>query len=229
MTVPRKNKMQFLTIDFETYYDREYSLTKLTTEEYVRDDRFEVIGVSVKVNDDESEWFSGTFAETKAWLEQFNWADSMALAHNMMFDSAILSWRFGLRPVAYFDTLCMARAVDGVEVGNSLAKLADRYGIGQKGTEVLLAIGKHRKDFSPEELAQYGKYCCNDVDITKALFDILGPHFSGTEFKLIDLTLRMYAEPMLELNLRYLSNTLRTLKTARKNCLQTQTELIRSL
>lgn len=219
MTVPRKNKMQFLTIDFETYYDREYSLTKLTTEEYVRDDRFEVIGVSVKVNDDESEWFSGTFAETKAWLEQFNWADSMALAHNMMFDSAILSWRFGLRPVAYFDTLCMARAVDGIEVGNSLAKLADRYGVGQKGTEVLLAIGKRRKDFSPEELAQYGKYCCNDVDITKALFDILGPHFSGTEFKLIDLTLRMYAEPLLELNLPLLEQHLEDVKERKEKLL----------
>ena len=33
--------MKILTIDFETYYDREYSLSKLTTEEYVRDDRFE--------------------------------------------------------------------------------------------------------------------------------------------------------------------------------------------
>ena len=34
-----------ITIDFETYYDKEYSLSKLTTEEYIRDKKFEVIGV----------------------------------------------------------------------------------------------------------------------------------------------------------------------------------------
>jgi hypothetical protein len=45
-----------LTIDFETYYDREFSLSKMTTEEYVRDDRFEVIGVAVKVDDGETVW-----------------------------------------------------------------------------------------------------------------------------------------------------------------------------
>ena len=40
--------MKILTVDFETYYDREYSLLRLTTEEYVRSDKFEVIGVAVK-------------------------------------------------------------------------------------------------------------------------------------------------------------------------------------
>jgi hypothetical protein len=92
MTVPRKKKMQLATIDFETYYDREYSLSKITTEEYVHDDRFEVIGVSVKIDDGPTEWFSGTFNETKAWLERIDWSVTGAIAHNMMFDSAILSW-----------------------------------------------------------------------------------------------------------------------------------------
>ena len=42
--------MDLITIDFETYYDKDFSLSKLTTEEYIRDPRFEVIGVAVKVN-----------------------------------------------------------------------------------------------------------------------------------------------------------------------------------
>ena len=87
--------MNILTIDFETYYAVDFSLTKLTTEEYVRDDLFEVIGVSVKENDGEPQWFSGTHQETKEWLNQFDWDNSFALAHNAMFDSAILSWTFG--------------------------------------------------------------------------------------------------------------------------------------
>jgi DNA polymerase len=42
--------MELITLDFETYYSREYSLSKITTEAYVRDPRFEVIGVGVKLN-----------------------------------------------------------------------------------------------------------------------------------------------------------------------------------
>ena len=49
--------MNIITIDFETYYDKDYSLSKMTTEEYIRDERFEVIGVSVKVGDAEPVWF----------------------------------------------------------------------------------------------------------------------------------------------------------------------------
>ena len=47
--------MQLITIDFETYYDLAFSLSKLTTEEYIRDPRFEVIGVSVKVGTDDAQ------------------------------------------------------------------------------------------------------------------------------------------------------------------------------
>ena len=89
--------MDLITLDFETYYDRDFSLTKVTTEEYIRDDRFEVIGVGVKVNDGNTEWFSGTHSETADWLSNYDWANSFLLAHNTLFDGAILSWRFGDR------------------------------------------------------------------------------------------------------------------------------------
>ena len=89
--------MKLLTVDFETYYDKAFSLSKLTTEEYIRDDRFEVIGVAVQVDDDPPEWFSGTQKETAAWLNQFDWVNSFVLAHNTQFDGAILSWIFGIK------------------------------------------------------------------------------------------------------------------------------------
>jgi len=90
--------MNILTIDFETYYSQTYSLSKMTTEEYIRGDEFEVIGVSVQVDAEEPLWFTGTHEETKQWLGQFDWGNSFALAHNAMFDSAILSWIFDIRP-----------------------------------------------------------------------------------------------------------------------------------
>ena len=149
--------MNILTIDFETYYARDFSLTKVTTEEYVRDDRFEVIGVAVKENDGKAIWYSGSHEFISICLSKYDWANSFALAHIAMFDSAILTWRFGIKPMAWLDTLCMARATDGLEVVNSLAKLVERYNLGAKGTEVLDALGKNRSDFSADELDAYGK------------------------------------------------------------------------
>jgi DNA polymerase I-like protein with 3'-5' exonuclease and polymerase domains len=208
--------LNILTIDFETYYAVDFSLTKLTTEEYVRDDRFEVIGVAVKCDEADPQWFSGNHQEIKEWLNQFDWDNSFALAHNAMFDSAILSWTFGIKPKAWFDTLSMARASDGLEAGNSLEKLATRYNLGVKGTEVLDAKGKHRVDFMPIDLLKYGEYCKNDVALTYDLFQILLPRFGVHELKLIDLTLKMFYDPVLFLNTPMLEQHLMQVK-ARKD------------
>jgi len=145
-----------ITIDFETYYSKDFGFNKLTTEEYVRDPRFEVIGVGVQVDDGEPIWFSGTHDEIRKFLLKYDWKHSMMLAHNTLFDGAVLHWIFNITPMIYGDTLCMARALHGVEVGGSLAKLSERYQIGVKGTEVEDAKGKTRLDFTPEDLARYG-------------------------------------------------------------------------
>ena len=201
--------MDLITIDFETYYDKDFSLSKLTTEEYVRDHQFEVIGVGIKVNNEGTEWASGTREQLKQYLHTFNWAESMVLAHNTLFDGAILSWVFDIHPRVYTDTLCIARALHGVEVGGSLRALSERYQIGTKGTEVLNAIGKRRADFSEEDLALYGDYCINDVELTYKLFNIfLKKGFPKQELMIIDMTLRMFTEPFLELDIGLLEQHL---------------------
>ena len=201
--------MDLITLDFETYYDREFSLSKMTTEEYIRDPRFEVIGIGVKVNNEPTEWASGTYEQLKRYLDTFNWQDSMVLAHNTMFDGAILAWHFDIHPRLFTDTLCIARALHGVEVGGSLKALAERYRIGAKGTEVVNALGKRRLDFSAEDLDRYGDYCVNDVELTYKLFHIfLKKGFPKTELRLIDLTLRMFIDPVLELDIGLLEQHL---------------------
>ena len=193
--------MDLITVDFETYYDRDFSRPKITTEEYVRSDLFEVIGVSVKVNNQETEWASGTHQQIKQWLQSnFEWERSFVLAHNTLFDGAILSWRFDISPRGWLDTLCMGRALHGVEVGGSLKAITERYGLGEKGTEVANALGKRRLNFSDEELARYGDYCINDVELTYKLFTILVKDFPKQELRVIDQTLRMFIDPVLELD-----------------------------
>jgi len=200
--------MDLITLDFETYYDREFSLSKLTTEAYVRDPRFEVIGVGVKVNSGETEWASGTHEQIKEYLQSFDWSDAMLLCHNTMFDGAILNWRYNICPRVYADTMCIARAIHGVETSASLRAVSEKYGVGVKGTEVVQALGKRREDFTEVELAQYGDYCVNDVDLTYKLFTIMAKGFPRQELKLIDLTLRMFVQPVLDLDLGLLEQHL---------------------
>jgi len=204
--------MNIITVDFETYYSKDLGFKTHTTEEYVRHDDFHVIGVGVAVNDEQPVWFSGTHEQIKVWFNQFDWANSFVLAHNTQFDGAIMSWLFGVRPKGWLDTLCMARALHGVDAGGSLKALAERYQVGVKGTEVDNALGLRRIDFSPEHLATYGEYCCNDVELTRSLFKLMMDGFPAKELKVIDTTLRMFVEPSLVLNLPLLESHLESVK-----------------
>jgi DNA polymerase I-like protein with 3'-5' exonuclease and polymerase domains len=188
--------MNLITLDYETFYSKDVGFKKMTTEEYVRHPEFHVIGVGVKINSGEPVWYSGTHDQVKDYLTNLtDWSDAALLCHNTMFDGCILAWHFGITPKLYLDTLCMARAIHGVEAGGSLKALAERYKLGVKGTEVDDAIGKRRIDFTPADLAQYGEYCKNDVQLTFDLFGELASVFPEDELKLIDMTLRMFIEP----------------------------------
>ena len=103
--------MNILTIDFETYYDKDFSLSKMQTDAYVLDDRFEVIGVAVKRNDEPTQWWSGTETEIEVFLRGFSIHECAVVCHNTLFDGFILSQRFGLRPKLWLDTMGMAKAL----------------------------------------------------------------------------------------------------------------------
>ena len=192
--------MSIITIDFETYYDKDYSLSKMTTEEYINDSRFEVIGVGIKYDDLQPEWYAGDDVNSALYDLSCHANKHAILCHNTLFDGAILAWRYGIKPGMWFDTLSRARAIHGVEAGGSLKALALRYELGEKGDEVVFALGKRLVDFDAVSLKRYGDYCRNDVDLTYRLFDCLSPRIPDDEFRLIDLTVRMFTEPSLRVD-----------------------------
>lgn len=209
---------KLITLDFETYYDKDYGFKKHTTEEYIRDERFEVIGVAVKA-DGVTKWVSGDHATIKEFLDSYNMHEHFVLAQNTKFDAAILSWVYDIHPLGLFDTMCMAQILHGLTESTSLANLAKLYGIGEKGHEVENAIGKRRLDFAPNELTKYGEYCINDVELTYELFCEMKDKFTAQEMKLIDLTIRMFTEPKLELNKGLLLRHLHEVKEAKEKLL----------
>ena len=191
--------MEILTLDFETYYDKDFSLSKMQTDAYVKDDRFEIIGVSIiREDEQEAQWFSGTELETAGWMHaNYDWANSAVRCHNTLFDGFILTQKLGIKPKLWMDTLSQGRMMLPYLTSHSLANLAKTLGLPAKGTEVLNAIGKRRKDFSPGEMAAYAEYCKHDTWLCRAIgqqFDKFTPTLAH---KLIDMTIRMFSEPVL--------------------------------
>ena len=164
---------KIITIDFETYWDTKegYTLTKMTTEEYIRHDLFHAFGCCVHEygSDSPTTWVRGE--GLREYFSGIDWGRTAVLAHNAQFDVSIMEWVYGVHPAFIFDTLSMARALRGVEVGNSLAKLAIDFDLPAKGTAVHSTNGVAELDEVLEfELADY---CKHDVYLCERIFDRL--------------------------------------------------------
>jgi hypothetical protein len=189
--------MNFVTLDFETYWDSDYTLSKMTTEEYVRDPRFKAHMVGVKVRDKPTVIIRGD--QISAAFSKINWGNTAVLAQHAHFDGFILSYHYGVKPAFWFDTLSMFRAIHPTESA-SLANQARVLGLPEKGAGYNIVNTRGMETLSPQDYRACAEYCKLDCDITKLAFNELKPHFPASELRLIDLTVRMFTEPILELD-----------------------------
>jgi DNA polymerase len=188
--------MNVITLDYECYFDADYSLKKMSCESYVRDNRFEPHGAAIRWDNGKTEWFSGSGLEQI--LDSIYWPDTAVLCHHAQFDGLILSHHYGIRPKLWLDTLSMARAVldSGIPLG--LDSLAKHFGLGAKNVPYDLFKGKHWDELDAATQQDIAAGCVHDVDLTWALFNKLNAGFPPSELLLIDRTIRMFTEPVLE-------------------------------
>lgn len=188
--------MDILTVDAETFWAKEYGLGSMSPLEYVMDDRFELICLSIKLNDEPTEVVFGHDDSIRA-LRSFKPERRMVIGHNLSgFDAYILAYRMGIKPRMWGCTMAMARPLHAKTTGLSLAKLVEHYGLGVKDRTVLYATkGKHLADFTDEELDAMRTYNRDDTDQCYALFRKLLPFFSAKELWQIDTVVRMRTEP----------------------------------
>lgn len=191
-----------VVLDWETAYgkhpetEENITLSKMTTEEYVRHPLFKVHGLGVKIDRDRP-FYLYKKDELITFLKTHPWDRSFVIAHHTHFDGAILSWRAGIRPAFWGDTLSMSRAVFPHEQCG-LANIARLLGVGEKGTELVHFAGKWTLTDAEQQIL--GGYCMNDVSLTAAVFDALKGHFPVSELRLIDLTIRLFTEPVLHVD-----------------------------
>jgi len=208
---------QVMVLDFETYWDSQsYTLSKMTTEEYIRDSKFKAWGMAYKfLGDDKICWVHRS--DLQAFFDKVDWTTTAVIAHNSMFDVAILAWVYGHVPCFIFDTLSMARALHGVEVGNSLAKLAARFNLPPKGKALYSTDGKTVLSHAVEE--ELAEYCKHDVFLCDAIFKELVRDFPKDELRLIDMTQRMFIQPRLVLDAELLTEVITEEKIKREGLL----------
>ena len=183
-----------ITLDFETYFDPQFSLTKMSTMEYVKDKRFKVWGVGIKVNDKPTEWYGED--ETKAALLAIDWDLATLLCHNTPFDGYILTQYYNLYPKQYADTAAMSRGLfpgESARLKEVAVRLFPTDPEMRKGDELVTAKGI--VDLPPDIEQSIAKYCIQDVDLTYAIYKKLQPDYPSDELKLIDMTTRMFCEP----------------------------------
>jgi len=195
-----------LVLDFETYFDDEYSLQRMPTLEYVRDERFQVHGAGLKLGHLDTIWLPERFLPSYfAALPK----DTEYVAHNMYFDGLVLFEHYKIVPGTYADTLSMARALLIHAPSHGLDELAKLLHLGGKVLGTLQSTKGLRTLPEPLALA-LGEYAINDVNLTAALYDKLKPGLPDDELKLIDLTMRWACRPTLQVDL------LRLLRAYRK-------------
>jgi DNA polymerase len=192
-----------VTLDFETYYDDDYSLKKMTMVKYINDPRFKIHGVGIKVNDNATVWHRGGTALIYAMdiLDDYAAEGYTFIAQNAQFDMLILTQLYNIVPKRYLCTECMSRGVfPGMpaNLADICLRLFPNDETLRKGDE--LEISKGCKDLDDTSNKIIGDYCINDVDITYAAAMRMSPALNEEEHKLISMFVRMYAEPVLVLD-----------------------------
>lgn len=189
-----------VTLDYETFYGKDYTLSgKINTSEYVRDDRFHVHGVAIKKGNGKTLWYTGR--NIALALKEIDWSKTAMVGHNTAFDGFITSEVYGHKPAFYVDTLSMSRASRGHHTRHDLDTVAKAFGHGGKVKRDALANTKDKVQLTKDEEAKLGGYAVDDVDDTYKIFWDMYPHVPDDELRLIDITMRMFCDPVLEIDI----------------------------
>ena len=183
-------------IDFETFYctKTKYSLSKMPTINYVRDKRYQTLGVAVAWNDEPSVYL--THEDFIEWAKGVNWETTAVSAYNCAFDGTVLTQQYDIYPAYYIDPMSAARALMAID-RVPLKTVAPLLGLGEKGDALVSG--------SKENTQELIDYAINDNDLARGVYKTLYPLLPKAEQDLIHLTIRGWVEPTLELDVDVLT------------------------
>ena len=191
-----------LILDFETYFDSEYTLSKMSIPEYVADDRFELMGCGFSILNggyNENPFFINRNclrAYIRGLQEVYgkNLKGCTVVEKNAKFDALILKEKFGINPPHIIDIEDLSRHYDA-RMKHDLATLAKMFKLKAKG-DTMQFKGLHYEELSKSTKADLSEYCKGDVEIESKLFKVLLPEITNAhiEIPLARHTLQLFLE-----------------------------------
>ena len=208
-----------LVLDLETYYDKQFSLRKLTVPQYVHDPRFKVHGLAIGWPEGAAE-FRTDVPQALQQLQAtygLELEGAVVVCHNALFDLYVLNHLYGVKPARVLDTLQLAHHVHGRKDRNrgqsaGLGDLARHYGLPSKQQ---LDFMEGVRDPTPGQLQQLSDYARHDVTLTRQLCFKLLPQVSRPEIELpIAMhTVKMFAHRRLKLDTAKLDELIHNAQT----------------
>jgi hypothetical protein len=210
--------MRPVVLDFETLYgkiappathphlDDNYSITAMGTEKYIRDPRFKAHGAAIKWSaNTAAQWYDER--ELRYVLKEEDWSDVFMVCHHSQFDCAILNWHYGVRPAMIGCTLAMFRLLLGNHLSVSLDSVRKHFGMPAKTTPYNLFRDKRWEEMTPQVQRLVGEGAIDEVESIWKLFGkALQMGFPVAELDVIDSIVRMFTEPVLELDTQMLAD-----------------------
>ena len=214
--------MKILCLDFETKFDTKAGHTlknKQTTEEYIRDPRFHIHGAAVGWYGEPPIWLDRE--EWEAWAKSFKWREHGCMAFHAQFEGLILWHYYGISPGFWFDPMAMARGMWGKHHAFSLDAISAYLGLEPKNIPYNLFDGKELFDLSSADYRLVTQGCCHDNWLMQQVFEYFARSFPREEYRVIDQTVRMFSEPVLELDINLLGEIWKQERAKTKENLET--------
>jgi hypothetical protein len=210
--------MRSVVLDFETLYgkiaplathphlDDNYSITAMGTEKYIRDPRFKAHGAAIKWSaNTAAQWYDER--ELRYVLKEEDWSDVFMVCHHSQFDCAILNWHYGVRPAMIGCTLAMFRLLLGNHLSVSLDSVRKHFGMPAKTTPYNLFRDKRWEEMTPQVQRMVGEGAIDEVESIWKLFGkAMQMGFPVAELDVIDSIVRMFTEPVLDLDTQMLAD-----------------------
>jgi DNA polymerase len=190
---------KIVVVDAETYWATDFSLTNKehNTSSYIRDPQFKEHCWAIKAGTKKTRGFKA--ADGIKFLQDIDWSTHALCAHNTAFDGFILAEHHGIIPSFYIDTLSMTRGLHNEVSRAKLEKIAVFYNIGEK-SKTYLAPTKGLRDLSPAIFKGLLEGCVLDTDLCYEVMTKQLEIYPEHELRLIDLTLRMFCNPVMEVD-----------------------------
>jgi DNA polymerase bacteriophage-type len=188
--------MKIVVLDFETYFADDFTLSRMTTESYIRDPRFQAHGAAIKWGAAyQAKWYDAR--QLKQVLDETDFSDIGILCHHTNFDGLILAHHYGVRPRLWLDTLAMARLLLGNHLSVSLESVRRYFGLPSKRTPYEKFKGRHWNELDRQTQEELAEGCCDEVESIWTIFQKMSREFPSSQYEVVDCIERMFIDPVL--------------------------------